>query len=171
MLYFWEYFRCHRFLADSQSTDWAVSVQEHASGTSYDKFAFYWQSVQLRFWRKPSRNHNKVCLHFSMHVHVLFIIARLTFLVLILCITKKKPILLETNSVFFPQLHLPYFRDPENDFTAIFSNIWMTKGFCPSPRQQLINPDLCSLTCVLMAEPLHLSTKKWQISRYVTYCY
>ena len=57
-----KYFPCHRVLADSQSTDWAVSVQEHAAGTSSDKFAFYRKSVELWCWREPSWSHSEVCL-------------------------------------------------------------------------------------------------------------
>ena len=42
-----KYLPCHRVLVDSQSTDRAVSVQEHAAGASSEKFAFYRKSVEL----------------------------------------------------------------------------------------------------------------------------
>ena len=71
-----KYFPCHRVLADSQSTDWAASIQEHAAGTSSDKFAFYRKSVELWCWREPSRSYSKVCLD------LLYLIALRVFQVL-----------------------------------------------------------------------------------------
>lgn len=67
VLHAWKYFSCCYIFVGCQSTDWTVSVSEHAARTSSDKSATDREFVELRFWRISSRSHGKVC-HLSFQL-------------------------------------------------------------------------------------------------------